>query len=80
MAMTKPRTVDSPTTEITQIKVLIITVLKAGSCTASLKFLKPTNPPITPALEISLKESLKTMRIGKTTKIEIRRMLGSSQT
>ena len=32
-----------------------------------------------PALEISLNASLKTMPIGKTTKIVISRMLGSSQ-
>ena len=37
-------------------------------------------PPTMPALEISLKASLKTMPIGKTTKIVISRMLGSSQT
>ena len=34
---------------------------------------------MTPALEISLKESLKTMMMGKITNTAISRMLGSSQ-
>ena len=38
MAMMKPRSVDSPTTERTHQKVLSITVLKGGRWTASTKF------------------------------------------
>ena len=74
MATIKPSSVDRPTTETTHTTVLSITVPNTGAETAALK------PPTMPALEISLKASLKTMPIGKTTKIVISRMLGSSQT
>ena len=79
MARAKPITVDSPTTEITHQKVLIITVLNAGSPIASLKFRKPIKPPTIPDLDISLKDSLNTIAMGKTTKTAIRTMLGNSQ-
>ena len=36
MATMKPRTVEMPTTEMTHQKVLSMTVLNAGRCTASL--------------------------------------------
>ena len=75
MATIKPSSVDRPTTETTHT-----TVLSIGAETAALKLPKPMKPPTMPALEISLKASLKTMPIGKTTKIVISRMLGSSQT
>ena len=78
MAIMKPNKVDSPTTETTQISVFIITVPNTGAETASTKLSNPINPPTMPALEISLKESLKTMPIGKTTKIVISNTLGSS--
>ena len=80
MATIKPSSVDRPTTETTHTTVLSITVPNTGAETAALKLLKPMKPPTMPALEISLKASLKTMPIGKTTKIVISRMLGSSQT
>ena len=78
--MMKPNSVDRPTTETTHTTVLSITVPNTGAETAALKLPKPMKPPTMPALEISLKASLKTMPIGKTTKIVISRMLGSSQT
>ena len=59
-------------------KVLIITVLNAGSPIASLKLRKPIKPPTIPDFEISLKDSRNTMAIGNTTKIAISTMLGSS--
>ena len=80
MATIKPSSVDRPTTETTHTAVLSITVPNTGAETAALKLSKPIKPPTMPALEISLKASLKTMPIGKTTKIVISRMLGSSQT
>ena len=78
-ATTKPISVDSPTTATTQMPVLAMTVPKASLETASRKLFRPIKPPTTPAREISLKESLKTMATGNTTKISISRMLGSSQ-
>jgi hypothetical protein len=60
------------------MKVLIITCLNAGSLIAFWKFPKPTKSPTTPAGEIWLKDSLKTIAMGNTIKMSISRMLGSS--
>ena len=78
MAITKPSSVEMPTTLTTQTAVFFITVPKALSCTAAVKLEKPVKPPTTPARLISLKASRNTIRMGKMTNTVIRIRLGSS--
>ena len=79
MAVMKPSSVLSPTTDTTQMAVFSITVPKAGSRKAARKFSSPMKPCTTPDFEISLTDSLNTMPMGNTTKTHISTRLGSSQ-
>lgn len=77
-ARIKPNTVESTTTAMVHTRVFLRTSLKVDPLRTLAKLSNPQNPFIRPALLTSLIEVRKTSKIGKSMKIVIRRMLGSS--